>query len=152
MIYLLMGVFFILSFVMARINLKIPTRHQMYWWVSAVWGITFVVSAVFGLAAFYPIDLLTLYWHLWGVFLSALPGQIYLNWEQAKRWQGEVTRREKANMALSETVRIQTEAIEMRNQRIRELDAKVKSLEAYEYAQTLVKKTRRILETEIAEN
>lgn len=103
-------IFFCLSFILAKIVLRFPAdRCQMSWSIVAVWGIANVVSAVFLYAIWFVPDVSInwLYRSLWLVFLSALPGMLYLNWQQVKIWRGMLRERDKEIMILKSQLELE---------------------------------------------
>lgn len=95
---LILGVvFFCLSFILAKVVLRLePIPCQMSWSVISVWGIMWVVSSVFLYTIWFQPDVSIswLYWSLWYVFLAALPGMLWLNWQQIRLWRSEIQKRD----------------------------------------------------------
>jgi hypothetical protein len=85
--FILAAIFFILSWVMAWVILKLPVRYQMIWSATSVWGIFCIVTAVFLFLWLQRPTTQSQAWiDLWVVFAFALPGMAALNYFQRKRW------------------------------------------------------------------
>ena len=107
---ILCSIYFVLSFIMAKIVLRLPLeRCQLNWAVVSVWGIGNAVSGTFLYTIwFVPQPSISgLYWSLWLVFLAALPGMLWLNWQQIRLWKAEIRRRDTEIILLKDQLQIE---------------------------------------------
>lgn len=81
----------------------------MSWSIVSVWGIAWVVSSVFLYAIWFQpnVSISWLYWALWTVFLAALPGMLYLNWEQIRLWRGILRKKDIEIMMLKQELELE---------------------------------------------
>lgn len=100
----LCGIFFVLGWVYALVVKRLPEWTWPAWFVWSVFGITTVVTATYC----YIGELR--YFDLVAVFLSALPGIVWMNWFQ---WQNHL---ERQDVLLAEIDRLETELKKTENQ------------------------------------
>lgn len=96
----LIAMLFSLSFIKAKIILKLPKVWQPAWSLVAVNGIAFVITLVTVFCWMVrPTSVIQAWFDLVLVFLAALPGMIYLNHRQ---WQRSLKKDKELAQGISE--------------------------------------------------